>query len=166
MPRISLLILFLVNFSGSWSQNVRPEVEVPRLQYNTCDLDLSPEIHDQLPKECLKVGPELKEKLLQESNLFRQFWERLENYEKQQDLVYQQIIINDPLAAAIPEKDWTLRHKLYEAADLMLCQNGTDVTYDQFADCMILKRNQMIYMFESETRKVGHPGTLLQSGTN
>lgn len=127
--------------------------EIPRLRYNTCDLDLAPELLPQLPPECLEVDQPLKEKLLQESLKFKQFWEALEEHEAQSDLEYQRIKQEDPLAAAIPVKDWILRQKIYEQSDLLLCQNGTEVTYDQFADCMIHKRTDMYETLRLEVLK-------------
>lgn len=124
---------------------------IPRLRYNTCDLDLSPEAIQLLPEECLSVEPPLKDKLKLEAELYKQFWTALDNLEVAKDLEYQRIKQEDPYGAAIPEKDWTLRYKIYEKVDLMVCQNGTEVTYDQFADCMIDKRREMIRLVELES---------------
>lgn len=124
--------------------------EIPRLRYNTCDLDLSPEVLNQLPSECLEVDAVLRDKLLQESQLFKRFWERLEGYEADSDLEYQEVKRQDPLVAAIPQKNWVIRQRVYEAVDLLLCQNGTEVTYDQFADCMITRRQEMYRLLEVE----------------
>lgn len=132
---------------------------VPRLRYNTCDLDLSPEVLNQLPEECLTVESPLKDKLLEESLKFKEFWSKLESYEAETDSDYQKIKETDHFAAAVPQKDWDLRHTIYEQVDLLLCQNGTEVTYEQFVDCMIAQRGVMNQLFDSEVarRKVS-PG--------
>lgn len=128
--------------------------DIPRLRYNTCDLDLSPDVLNQLPHECLIVEEPLRDKLIQESILYKIFWEKLENYEAEVDEHYKKIKQEEPYAAAIPKKDWVLREKIYKVVDLLTCQNGTEVTYEQFADCMIIRRIEMSKIFDRLTSLV------------
>lgn len=121
-------------------------------QFNTCDFDLvqllnDESIIDEFSEQCQSAyhDPELKNLLLQESQLFNQINEKIGAYEKQQDPDC------DPFEEGrrepCPKMDYDLRLGMHNVTDIMTCQNSTG--HYEFAQCMVEMRNEMLVYLET-----------------
>lgn len=116
-------------------------------KFNTCDFDLVQLLNDEsiiseFSEQCQTAyrDVELKELLLQESQLFQQINEKIGAYERLQDPEC------DPFEEGrenpCPTIDYELRLQMHNVTDIMTCQNSTG--HYEFADCMVQKRNEML----------------------
>ncbi|XP_055523412.1 uncharacterized protein LOC129717495 [Wyeomyia smithii] len=104
-------------------------------KFPTCDLDLDDEALQYLDKECHNLTPEARQLMLQEAASFKQFHQKLTEYESR--------------GVEEDSKDWDFREQLYESAELYLCQNDSE-TQQAFVDCVVKKRNEMIVLIDEK----------------
>lgn len=107
----------------------------------TCDFDLieiNASIAQYLPDECkgISSGSDIYNKMLEESLLFQEFDDQLNEYEAQLDTAY--VTGSED---AVPEKQWALRFEIYNGA--VPCGNRSD-TQAAYVDCLIAERESMI----------------------
>lgn len=122
-----------------------------RADFVECDLDLDdPAILSQLPPECQNVNEATKALMLTEAASFKQFHQKLSEYE----------------AAQAPEDgdglhmDMEFRNELYAAANLHTCLNGTE-SLDAYIRCVTDRRQIMLDMLEQHTA-TGSPQQLYE----
>ncbi|XP_055587507.1 uncharacterized protein LOC129739956 [Uranotaenia lowii] len=149
------LIVFLAAFL-KLSQSTDNETIVEKLF--TCDLDLIEELNGVIneeamealiksfPDECKSLDSALKDLLVQEAKSFKQFYGSLQEQETR--CGQKETDDSDEELKVEIYRDWEFRMQLYNATELNLCSNDTDIQSD-YLDCLIAKRAEMITTIDS-----------------
>ncbi|XP_052861194.1 uncharacterized protein LOC128268200 [Anopheles cruzii] len=115
-------------------------IYVSRAKFTECDLDLEdPLLLARLPTECQNLDDASKALMLQESESFRTFHDKLLGYEAAQG--------KDTEDGAYMDKE--LREELYEGVDIYLCLT-IDESLAEYVKCLIEKRQRMIEIIEAK----------------